>query len=214
MGKKSIAKPSYTCAECGDEYIWSPTPGSRGRPTITCSPKCAQDRKRRQGAEYYTKALESQRRRRVRNSAHNFKRCDVEGCERPNYSKGLCSMHYMRLRTTGAVGPAGPLRRESPPGGLQQRTTCGYISIVRTVNGRRVHEMEHRLVMAAHLGRQLWPDENVHHINGVRDDNRIENLELWSTSQPSGQRVEDKVEWALEIVARYAPQHLNREVAA
>lgn len=59
------------------------------------------------------------------------------------------------------------------------------------------------MVMEAHLGRALLPEETVHHKNGVRHDNRLENLELWSSSHPPGQRVEDRVAWAREILALY-----------
>lgn len=62
---------------------------------------------------------------------------------------------------------------------------------------------EHTFVMSEFLKRPLSKGETVHHRNGNRADNRIENLELWNSRHGPRQRVEDKVKWSIEFLNEY-----------
>lgn len=124
-----------------------------------------------------------------------MKLCSIEGCERKHKAKGYCKAHWERLYTTGDVKADVPFQKNY----VGYKNTQGYICYV--VNGKKI--LLHRIVMEEYLGRKLLPGETVHHKNGDRSDNRIENLELWSKSQPYGQRVEDKLAWAREIIELY-----------
>lgn len=137
---------------------------------------------------------------------------DGEWCDKTTvYADGkarlVCAMHNRRKQVQGEYGPLGRDYRSDRMGyvGEWRVDSEGYISRNERAQGERKARMvkQHRVVMEEYLGRALLPGENVHHINGVRTDNRIENLELWSTKQPCGQRVEDKLAWANEIIALY-----------
>lgn len=89
----------------------------------------------------------------------------------------------------------------------RQTNSSGYVLIFVGKDypgvNRHGYVLEHRKVMEDHLGRPLTPDENVHHKNGDRTDNQLGNLELWTRSQPSGQRVADKIAWAKDFLTLY-----------
>ena len=126
-----------------------------------------------------------------------------------------CRKHYQRLTKYGNTETVLPQPRgkDHPHWRGGRLNHLGYVRVqvyeddpyfahATPIGGGR-YIMEHRLVMAKHLGRPLRPQENVHHINGIRSDNRLKNLELWSSSQPPGQRVDDKIKWAHEILDLY-----------
>lgn len=121
----------------------------------------------------------------------NYGKCCVDSCENQQRVLNMCSFHYNRsIRGKKLTDPR--IRKA----GEGSTHSSGYI----VVAGKQ----QHRIVMEEHLGRKLEDHENVHHINGVRSDNRIENLELWSTKQPPGQRVEEKIKWARELLEFYS----------
>ncbi|MDQ1706406.1 MAG: hypothetical protein QOF18_2772 [Frankiaceae bacterium] len=136
--------------------------------------------------------------------------CKLEACTRPAYARQLCRNHYRRLLRTGDSRAAVPIGERRGNGHLNH----GYFIVPvpphlrHLVNGD-TSAPEHRLVMAQMLGRPLLPTESVHHLNGSRRDNRPQNLELWSRWQPSGQRLVDKIEWAVALLSVYAPDRLR-----
>jgi len=136
--------------------------------------------------------------------------CDVTGCDRPHQARGYCVAHYRRLLVYGTVRAAEPIREVAGDGYIQH----GYRYVPIPLEDRHLTDgrtpwLEHRWVMARHLGRPLREGEVVHHLSGDKLDNRIENLELWNTTQPKGQRIKDKVEWAVAILQIYSPHQLS-----
>ena len=181
-----------TCRECGKEKEFA---------------ELVKSRRSSYGYDNWCKNCKNRRRR----ENPPTKQCVVDSCIRTQMTSGslYCPAHDYRLRKHGDVQAHIPVRDyvRDPQGWLSNGYRCRYDPSHPNANKAGVIAV-HTIVMAEILGRPLVPGENVHHINGVRDDNRPENLELWNESQPAGQRVEDKVAWAVQMLELYAPERL------
>jgi hypothetical protein len=135
-------------------------------------------------------------------------------CRRSSYD--ICSCGKEKHKTAKICLLCHQISSTKPVGwrGNKIKHRKGYIQVrvpdhPKAVSG---YVFEHRLVMEDILGRLLLPNENVHHKNGVKDDNRPENLELWVTHQPSGQRASDLVEWANKIIDLYGDLYISNKL--
>jgi hypothetical protein len=128
------------------------------------------------------------------------KTCTFEGCAREAHAGGLCVNHGRQLRSNGELKP---LRQFGGHG--WHTNSKGYIIRKMRVGGKLRTVFQHREVMEDFLGRALLSHEEVHHKYGDKTDNRIENLELWTKSQPAGIRAKDALDWAEQIIALYGP---------
>lgn len=125
-------------------------------------------------------------------------------CHIKNPDKPFCNYKC----ANGYNSPISSLKGNKHPSwkGGRRKSGNGYIKILKPEHPNSDSDgcvLEHRFVMEQKLNRLLFKHETVHHKNGKRDDNRIENLELWSTQHGKGQRVQDLIRFAKEILETY-----------
>ena len=144
--------------------------------------------------------------------------CSVFGCQSVAHANLRLCKHHKAIRGLTDAPLAPPKRRKKKLPRGKFGNGHGYVMVwVRPQfpgafaygSAGKWAIMEHRKIMGDMIGRAVLPGETVHHINGIRDDNRPENLELWVSSHPSGQRVSDQLAWARMIVDRYDGLNLS-----
>lgn len=122
-------------------------------------------------------------------------KCKVENCINVASARKLCKTHYNRWHRHGdpCIVRRGGSQDTKWTGG-KYTNRAGYVEVWVSPNDPlrvmarkgKPYVLEHRLIMARHIGRPLTRNETIHHINGNRADNRIENLQLRSGSHGQG----------------------------
>jgi hypothetical protein len=191
-----VAETEFSCRECGKPFFYKPAYLTEYRKKFNkdpmyCSVACSHLGRR--------KTADEKHKANCKNCGKEFYKTRRKGSGTIYSQQELCSKQCKNEWTS-------KLHRERH--GLPQitrRVRRRYTLLrIPARDGRPTYEiLEHRYNMEQHIERELLPEETVHHINGDRFDNRIENLELFSSRHGPGQRIADKVQFAIEILTAY-----------
>lgn len=191
----------FTCQECGKPFTMmqgylTAYRKKFGHDPHYCSNACSGAGRRRKSEETHTfecpacGKTQIKRRKPGGRLYREQKYCD-QACKKAHQSV----LAAERFREALATGEGFPRH--------QKRNGYWVMSVPSGVTGRKHSVFEHRFVMEQHIGRKLLPEESVHHVDGNRSNNARENLELFSSRHGPGQRVVDKVAFAVAMLQQY-----------
>ena len=133
--------------------------------------------------------------------------------EKNKEAQKKCKRDLYRLKM--GISPDTPMMRA--PNGAGHLDQHGYRMFYMPwhPNARKSgHVSGHVYEMSKYMNRALRDNEIVHHKNGIRDDNRIENLELCTDRQPPGRRVKDQIPWCISFLREYGYEITEPKAAA